>query len=65
MFPADFLGEKYTINETHKQYSLLDNCQENIYTQVPKNHYMSAGHVVGFLDFLIDVFLEVQNIRYS
>ena len=30
---------------------------------------MSAGeagrHVVGFLDFFIDVFLEVQNKRYS
>ena len=32
-------------------------------------HYMSAGeagrHVVGFLYSFIDIFLEVQNIRYS
>ena len=43
--------------------------QENIYIQVPQTHYMSADeagrHVVGFLDFVIDVFLEVQNTRYS
>ena len=36
---------------------------------VPKTHYMSAGeagrHVVGFLDLFRDVFLEVQNKRYS
>ena len=36
---------------------------------VPKTNYMSAGeagrHVVGFLDFFIDIFLEVQNKRYS
>ena len=35
--------------------------QENIYSEVLKTHYMSAGeagrHVVGFLDFFIDIFL--------
>ena len=45
------------------------NLQENIYTQVPKTHYMAAGeagrHVVGFEDLSIDVLLEVQNKRYS
>ena len=49
--------------------SVILELQENIYTQAPKTHYMSAGetgrHVVGFLDLLIDVFLEVQNKRYS
>ena len=34
-----------------------------------ENYYMSAGfagrHVVGFWDLSIDVFLEVQNQRYS
>ena len=49
-------------------YFILD-LQENIYTQVPKTHYMSVGeagrHVVGFLDLFIDVFLEIQNKRYS
>ena len=42
--------------------------QENIYTQVPQTHYMTAGeagrHVVGFVYFPIDVFLEVQNEKY-
>ena len=43
--------------------------QENIYENVKKTYYMSAGfagpHVVGFGDLSIDVFLEVQNKRYS
>ena len=43
--------------------------QENVYIQVPNTSYMSAGeagrHVVGFLDLFIDIFLEVQNKRYS
>ena len=43
--------------------------QENIYKKVKKTYYMSAGfagrHVVGFEDLSIDVFLEVQNKRYS
>ena len=65
-FSADFLKKCVsTINEAHKQYSLLDtifnyifhlDLQENIYTKVPQTHYMSAGeasrHVVGFLDLL-------------
>ena len=43
--------------------------QENIYTYLPQTYYMSPGeagrHVVGFLCFFIDIFLEVQNKRYS
>ena len=43
--------------------------QENIYKQVKKTYNMSAGfagrHVVDFEDLSIDVFLEVQNKRYS
>ena len=43
--------------------------QENIYKKVKKTYYMSAGfagqHVVGFGDLNIDIFLEVQNRRYS
>ena len=49
--------------------SFILDLQENIYTQVPKTHYMSAGeagrHVVGFLNLSIDVFLEVQKQTYS
>ena len=68
----------YIMNEAHKQYSLLDtilnyifilHLQENIYTQVPKKHYMSAGeagwHVAGAFDISMDVFLEVQDQKYS
>ena len=43
--------------------------QENICTQVPKPNHMSAAeadrHVVGFLDFDMDIFREVQNQQYS
>ena len=49
--------------------SLILDLQENIYKQVKKTYYMSAGfadrHVVGLGDLSIDVFLEVQNERYS
>ena len=49
--------------------SFVLDLQENIYTQVPKTYYMSAGeagrHVVGVIDLFIDVFLEVQNNRHS
>ena len=49
--------------------SLLLDLQENLCTRVAKTHYMSAGeagqYVVGFLDFFIDVSLEVQKQRYS
>ena len=42
--------------------------QENIYKQVKKTYYMTAGfagrHVVGLGDLSIDVFLEDQNKRY-
>ena len=43
--------------------------QDNIYKQVQKTYYMSAGfagrHVVNFGDLNIDMFLEVQDKRYS
>ena len=43
--------------------------QQNISNKVKKTFYMSAGfagqHVVGFEDLSINVFLEVQNERYS
>ena len=43
--------------------------QENIYKQIKKTYYMSVGfagrHVVGFEELSIDVFLEVQDKRYS
>ena len=43
--------------------------QENLYTEVPQTHYMSASeggrHVVSFLDCFINDFLEVQNTEYS
>ena len=43
--------------------------QENIYKQAKKTYYMLAGfvgqHVVSFEDLNIDIFLEVQNKRYS
>ena len=68
----------YGINEAHKQYSLLDtivnyilffDLQEHINEKVKKTYYMSAGfagrHVVGLGNLSIDVFLEVQNKRYS
>ena len=68
----------YTINKAHKQYSLLDtifdyifilDLQENIYKKVKKTYYMSAGfagqHVVDFGDLNIDIFLEVQDKKYS
>ena len=47
---------------------LILDLQENIYKRVRNTYYMSAGsagrHVVGFEDFTIDIFLEVQNKRY-
>ena len=43
--------------------------QENIYNKVKKTYYMSAGftgrHVVDFWDLNIDMFLEVQDKKYS
>ena len=38
-------------------FFILD-LQENIYKQVKKTYYMSAGEVVGLGDLSIDVFLE-------
>ena len=79
-FSADFLEYLYFIPEMKPisniayqiQYLtiffILD-LQENIYTKVKKTYYMSAGfagrHVVGFGDLSIDVFLEVQDNKYS
>ena len=50
-------------------FSILD-LQENIYTEVSKLHYMSASeagrHVVDFFSiFYINIFLEVQDKRYT
>ena len=49
--------------------SFILDFQENIYEKVKKTYYMSAGfagrHVVGFPYLLIDVFLEVQDKKYS
>ena len=43
--------------------------KSHMYKKVKKTYYMSAGfagrHVVNFEDLSIDVFLEVQNKRYS
>ena len=43
--------------------------QEHIFNQIKKTYYMLAGeagqHVVGFEDLSIDIFLEVQNEKYS
>ena len=48
---------------------LILDLQENIYKKVKKTYYMSAGfagrHVVGFGDLNIDIFLEVQDKKYS
>ena len=58
---------KYTMNEAHKQYSILDTILNyifhfgppgNIYTPVPKTYSR-------FSFVFIDAFLEVQNKRYS
>ena len=49
-------------------FCILD-LQVNTYLQIKKTCYMSAGfaggHVVGFGDLSMDVFLEVQNKRYT
>ena len=43
--------------------------QEKIYKTIEKTYYMSADfagqHVVDLADLSIDVFLEVQDERYS
>ena len=66
------------LNEAHKQYSLVDTIFNYIFHfgplgkllyKIKKTYYMSVGfagrHVVDFEDLSIDVFLEVQNKRYS
>ena len=63
---------------SNKQYSRLDimfnyffilDLQESIYNKIKKTYYMSAGfagrHVVDFEDLNIDIFLEVQDKKYS
>ena len=67
-----------TINKTRKQYSLLDTIFNYIFCLrppgkhvylSPQNLHMSAGeagrHVVGCFLFVLDIFLEVQDQRYS
>ena len=43
--------------------------QENIYKEIKKSYYVLVGfagqHVVSFEDLNIDIFLEVQNKKYS
>jgi hypothetical protein len=65
----------YSICEAHKKCSLLDTIFNYIFYFGPPGAYLylspqnplhvSRLHVVGFLDLFIDVFLEVQNKRYS
>ena len=68
----------FTRNEAQEQHSQLDTIFDNIFICEPpgtylfkvlKTYYMLAGetgqHVVGFLDIFIDIFLEIQNKRYS
>ena len=45
--------------------SFILELQENICKQVKKTYYEAGRHVVDFGDLNIDMFLEVQNIRYS
>ena len=49
--------------------SLILDLQQNIYKQVKKTYYMSAGfadrRVVGLEDLRIDAFLEFPNKKYS
>ena len=55
--------------DTMFDYMFIWDLQENIYKQVKKTYYMLAGeagqYVVSFEDLNIDIFLEVQNKRYS
>ena len=47
----------------------MEDLHENIYNKIKKTYFMSAGfagrHVGGLGDLSIDVFLDVQNKRYS
>ena len=64
----------YTINEAHKQYSLLDtifNCicylgppGKYLYVSPQNSLHVGSRHVVGCLDCFINIFLEVQE-KYS
>ena len=71
-------NQLHTRNHSHKQSGLLDtifnyifilDLQEHIYKKVEKTDYPSAGfagrRIVGFGDLSIDMFLEVQNKKYS
>ena len=57
----------YSIQYVTRSFTL--DLQENIYTEVLKIHYMSAGeagrHVVGVLDLCIDDFLEIQKRKHT
>ena len=56
-------------NIVYYNYMFILDLQKNIYKTNQKTYYMLAGsagqHVVGFWDLNIDIFLEVQDKRYS
>ena len=65
----------HTINEGCKQYSLLHTMFDyvfycgppgkHLYSSPPNQLHVGQLHVIGVLDLFIDVFLEVQNEKYS
>ena len=50
--------------QNRSRHMFILNLQENIYNKVKKTYYMSAGEV-DFGDLSIDMFLEVQDKKYS
>ena len=56
--------EPYSPLDTIFNYMFYLDLQENIYKQVEKTDYLSAGEV-RFGDLSIDIFLEVQNTTYT
>jgi hypothetical protein len=48
----------------HLTISFILELQENICTYVPRTHF-AGRRVVGFRHFFINVFLEVQDKKYS
>ena len=54
-------GRFYSINECHKQYSLLDTISNYTFYFGPPGTHLSGRHVVGSGDLSTDVFLEVNN----
>ena len=60
----------YTINEAHKQYKLLDTIFNYTFYLGPPGKHLQKNkenllHVVTFGDLNIDIFLEVQDKKYS